>query len=272
MPARLSISSWSLHRTLGSVFHKLDGSTTENGDISLLELPAKIAECGIKTLEICHFHFPQVDDDYIDSLRTSLDEAGVELFSILIDEGDITHPDPEQRQKEMEQIRFWIEIASKCGASHARVIAGCTDIQTDDAPQHEAIQLSAKNLASLAQFGKKLGVKVTTENFRQIGKRADHLLAILDLCQEDIGLCADFGNFKGDDKYTELAAILPRATSVHAKAEWPVAGEMLRDEFTRCMNLATQAGFDCPYSLIFDSDGSEWDSLAEIQEVVTSYI
>ena len=77
MPARLSISSWSLHRTLGSVFHKLDGSTTENGDISLLELPAKIAECGIKTLEICHFHFPQVDDDYIDSLRTSLDEAGV---------------------------------------------------------------------------------------------------------------------------------------------------------------------------------------------------
>ena len=272
MPARLSISSWSLHRALGSVFHKLDGSTRENGDISLLELPAKIAERGIKTLEICHFHFPQVDDDYINSLRTSLDKAGVELFSILIDEGDITHPDPEQRQEEMEQIQFWIEIASKCGASHARVIAGCTDIQTDDVPQHEAIQLSARNLASLAQFGKKLGVKVTTENFRQTGKRADHLLAILDLCQEDIGLCADFGNFKGDDKYTELAAILPKATSVHAKAEWPVVGEMLRDEFTRCMNLAAEAEFDGPYSLIFDSAGSEWDSLAEIQEVVTSYI
>ena len=76
----------------------------------------------------------------------------------------------------------------------------------------------------------------------------------------------------GDDKYTELAAILPRATSVHAKAEWPVAGEMLRDEFTRCMDLATEAKFDGPYSLIFDSAGSEWDSLAEIQEVVTSYI
>ena len=272
MSARLSISSWSLHRALGSVFHNLDGSTTENGDISLLELPAKIAERGIKTLEICHFHFPQIDDDYIDDLRISLDDAGVELFSILIDEGDITHPDPEQRQREMEQIRFWIEIAGKCGAGHARVIAGCTDIQTDDAHHHETIQLSAKNLASLAKFGKKLGVKVTTENFRQVGKRADHLLAILDLCPEDIGLCVDFGNFKGDDKYTELAAILPKATSVHAKAEWPVAGEMLRDEFTRCMNLATEAGFDGPYSLIFDSDGSEWDSLTEIQGVVTSHI
>ena len=38
------------------------------------------------------------------------------------------------------------------------------------------------------------------------------------------------------------------------------------------MNLAAEAEFDGPYSLIFDSAGSEWDSLAEIQEVVTSYI
>jgi hypothetical protein len=38
------------------------------------------------------------------------------------------------------------------------------------------------------------------------------------------------------------------------------------------MNLAAEAGFDGPYSLIFDSDGSEWDSLTEIQGVVTSYI
>ena len=47
MSARLTVSSWSLHLSLGSVFHKLDGSTRENGDISLLELPAKIAERGI---------------------------------------------------------------------------------------------------------------------------------------------------------------------------------------------------------------------------------
>ena len=155
MSARLSISSWSLHRALGSVFHQVDGATTENGDISLMELPAKISERWIKTLEICHFHFPRIDDDYIDDLRVSLDDAGVELFSVLIDEGDITHPDPEQRQREMEQIRFWIEIAGKGGAGHARVIAGCTDIQTDDAHHYELIQMSAKNLDSLAKYSKK---------------------------------------------------------------------------------------------------------------------
>ena len=84
MSARLSISSWSLHRALGSVFHNLDGSTTENGDISLLELPAKIAERGIKTLEICHFHFPQIDDGYIDNVTFLVSGAPTGWFDFII--------------------------------------------------------------------------------------------------------------------------------------------------------------------------------------------
>ena len=43
---------------------------------------------------------------------------------------------------------------------------------------------------------------------------------------------------------------------------------MSRDDFDRCLDLADDADFDGPYSLIFDGPGSEWDSLAEIQAVV----
>ncbi len=38
------------------------------------------------------------------------------------------------------------------------------------------------------------------------------------------------------------------------------------------MDLARAAKFDGPYSLIFDGPGSEWDSLAEMQEVVKAYL
>ena len=74
---------------------------TGQGDLTLLELPEQLAARGIGLLEICHFHFPRLDDDYISQLRQALADSGVELFSVLIDAGDIAHPDEAQRAKEV---------------------------------------------------------------------------------------------------------------------------------------------------------------------------
>ena len=279
--SRLSISSWSLHRALGPMYRPADDNSGDlvphketAGELSLLELPARVAQLGIKTLEICHFHFPTLDEDYISDLRSALKEADVELFSILVDAGDITHPDSAKREKDLQWIREWLEVTAKCGATHARVIAGDADITVDNGNVHEhsVIRLSAKNLRELARFGREHGVQVITENFRPLTKRAEHLLAILDLCEGEVGLCADFGNYRGQTKYDELAAIFPRADSAHAKAHYEQPGEMERDDFIRCMDMTQESGFDGPYSLIFDGPGSEWDSLAEIQQIVESYV
>ncbi|MCH8296014.1 sugar phosphate isomerase/epimerase, partial [Candidatus Poribacteria bacterium] len=159
--SRLSISSWSLHRALGPMYRPADDDSGDlvphketAGELSLLELPARVAQLGIKTLEICHFHFPTLDEDYISDLRSALKEADVELFSILVDAGDITHPDSAKREKDLQWIREWLEVTAKCGATHARVIAGDADITVDngDAHEHGVIRLSAKNLRELARF------------------------------------------------------------------------------------------------------------------------
>jgi sugar phosphate isomerase/epimerase len=279
MSARLSVSSWTLHRALGPRYQadpntgQLVAATQTPGALTLLELPGQIAERGIKTLEVCHFHFPRLDQGYLDEFKAACDEAGVELFSILIDAGDITHPDPAERIENLAWIRGWLEIAGRCNAGHARVIAGKVDIEPQNgrAKDHPAIRLSAEHLQALARFGREHGVRVITENFQPLAKRPEQLLAILDLCEGEVGLCADFGNFHGPAKYDELTAILPRADSVHAKAHYPQAGEMERDDFVRCLELSRQADFDGPYSLIFDGPGSEWESLEEIKKVVKGY-
>ena len=93
---RIMTSSWSLHRTLGQSMYQwpdLEGDPVLEGDgqgeLSLLELPAQLTRRGISMLEICHFHFPRVDDGYINELRQTLDDEGIELYSVLIDAGDI---------------------------------------------------------------------------------------------------------------------------------------------------------------------------------------
>ena len=65
---RLSVSTWSLHRQLGKPGFtgpahdmQIPIETHDKGPISLLELPAHVAEFGIRTLEICHFHLPSVE-------------------------------------------------------------------------------------------------------------------------------------------------------------------------------------------------------------------
>lgn len=278
---RLSISSWSLHRALGPTyrssadsFKQLISNQDQPGTLDLLDLPARIAARGIKTLEICHFHLPSLDDSYLAELRAALDDAGVELFSILIDAGDITQPDAPTRQADLAWIENWLAVAGQCGAGHARIIAGDAALNGDSGPlqDHPLIRRSAANLRHLAAVGRDHGVQIITENFRRLTTRPEPLLAILALCEGQVGLCADFGNFHGDTKYDDLAQILPLANSVHAKADYPQAGQMRRDDFLRCLDLSRTAGFTGPYSLIFDGPGSEWDSLAEIQAVVEAYL
>ena len=287
--ARMSASSWSLHRALGqpairSRYDPSPNGPTAGAALTLLDLPGRLAQAGIRTLEICHFHFPSTDGIYLAELRAAARDAGVELFSVLIDTGDITNSDEIQLQKEVAWIQGWLDVASAIGASHSRVIAGYAPILFDgpasayrrDLRTYPLIRQSAANLRALALYGHARGVQVITENFRPTAERAEQLLAILELCQGAVGTCADIGNFKGPDKYDELAAIAPKAISAHAKALYDEKGHPDRADMEHCMALLVAAGFDGPISLIFDTPlhrgEDEWDNLAGLSTIVKPYI
>jgi len=274
-----ALSTWSIHNALGSTYRCADDGSDrmievrhQPGVMTLLGVPARMASLGIRNLEICHFHFPSVADSYIDALRSALEEADISLYSILIDAGDITHPDENQREADLAWIRSWLDIAGRCGATHARIIAGEAEAKgSGELIDHPAVRLSAENLTVLAAYGKNRGVQVITENFRRLTRRPEPLLAILRLCEGALGLCVDFGNYPDTTRYDDLAAILPHATSIHAKPEYDVAGVMERSDFIRCLDLARDADFEGPYSLIFSGEGDEWQGVAGIRDVVTTH-
>ena len=284
--SRISTSSWSLHRTLGSppLFgpgQPFPQNSSGNGAIALLELPAALAHAGIGTLEIVHFHFPTADTPYLEEMKSAIGQADIELFSVLIDAGDVTDPDDEARADEMAWIRSWLDVAAHVGATHARVVAGCRPVEPTRSPDgaslldHPVIRRSARSLRELAGYGTSIGVQVITENFRETTSRADQVLAILELCEGQVGLCADFGNYSGADRYEELAALFPRADSAHVKALYDDGGQPDEDEFRHTLKMLAQAGFDGPMSLIFDTalhgNKSEWDNLSKMKEVAAPF-
>ena len=87
-------------------------------------MPAAMAAHGIGTLELCHFHLPSTDADYLAAFRQALADHGIELYSVLIDTGDLVAPDPARQAADRATIAGWLPIAAALGASRVRIDAG----------------------------------------------------------------------------------------------------------------------------------------------------
>ncbi len=269
---RLSVSTWSLHRQLGKPGFtgpahdmQIPVETHNKGPIPLLELPARIAEFGIQTLEICHFHLPSVEKSYLSELRAALADAEVELFSVLIDDGDITHAS--EAARDIAWIEKWIDIAGELGARCARVIGGKAD------PSAETVAQSRNVLAQLAERADTAGIRLMSENWFSIFSTPENVNTIMSGLDGKVGLCLDFGNWRGDTKYEDLAAIASWAESCHTKAHFAAPREMDTEDYVQCLDLAQAAGFAGPHTLIYDGPGDdEWEGLSLEREVVNPYL
>jgi sugar phosphate isomerase/epimerase len=258
-----AVSSWSLHRTLGKFVApgSMRLGSIPSGSaagLPLLELPAALAGRGFDTLQICHFHLPSRDPGYLSELRSALGAAGVALDALLVDDGDLT--DPMDGPDHEDWISGWIEVAEALGATRARVIAGRRP------PTAEAIEASA---AALSRLADRHHIRVVTENWHELLPDAASVRALLDRTGDRIGLLIDLGNWKGPDKYRQLADIADRAETCHAKCHGRPP-DLDLDDYRAALAVLREARYRGPLALVYDGDDpDEWRWLEAEQQVVS---
>jgi sugar phosphate isomerase/epimerase len=265
---RIAVSTWSLHRLLGPIYPH-DLTTNEigpmherygEGETSLLGLPSILANHGYHRLEIVSFHLRSRDPVYLGELRDQLRVTNVRLQTLLIDAGDISHP--EHGGRDARWIAGWIEVANELGADHARIIAG------KQKPTPEALQRSAKALGMLADMNAGSPVRLITENWFDLLASPEQVHWLLDQLDGLIGMLADFGNWQGPDKYEHLQSIFARAQLCHAKARF-IDGDLDEADYGQCVAAAEAADYRGPYTLIYDNDlPNEWTGLAMERDFV----
>lgn len=262
-----AVSTWSLHRTLGRFTgpdSSIDGGRFIDVEpapdgLTLLELVPELRQRGYGAVQICHFHLPSRSPDYLDALRAALDESGIVLDALLIDDGDLTGSDADRAEA---WIGGWLDTATALGAQRARVCAGRS------APTAETLRASAERLMRLAAGH--LDVRVVTENWMELLPHADAVLALLDTTGNSVGLLIDLGNWSGPDKYDELTRIVPLAETCHAKCHF-LAGVPDREDFQASLQVLKDVRYDGPLALIYDGrDDDEWMALDTEFEIMRS--
>ncbi|MCY4063999.1 MAG: sugar phosphate isomerase/epimerase [Chloroflexi bacterium] len=271
-----AVSTVTLMKALGKPMYELDaargqqtGAPVEPATIDLLDVPAKAAAHGFHEFDLSVYHLPSIERGYLADLRAAFEDAGVELFQLLIDTGDVDSADAGERNAGIAHIKRWMEIAVVLGARGVRYVPG------DGEPTPETIRSSGEAFRELFDFATDLGLKPATENYRHFNLSAGNLLGVLEHSERDYGVIADFGNARGPNKYETLEAIMPRATSIHAWAEVDDKGNLISEDFRRCLTIARDNGFDGPIMLqygypvdVFENTREVWARASEMREEV----
>lgn len=270
---RLSISSWSLHRCLGPLRWTVWDETARTQAIrlqeqpsllELTELPAAANAHGLAYLELCHFHFPSLDEAYLKELRQAFAEARVVFHTLLVDYGDIASPDPYRRESDLKYLAEWIDAASRAGASAVRIVAG--EQPGSDAA---AVARSVQALRELRRHARGKGIEVVTENFRELTAHSVQAWSeVMDGVGSGFRTVVDFGNLSADEQLSGVRYGAPLAHSFHAKPPYSEGGELLAEPFLAQLSIAEQLGGETPVSIIFDRDGDMWEGIERIKNVM----
>jgi sugar phosphate isomerase/epimerase len=230
---------------------------------TLLQLPSIAAARGLSYLELCHFHFPSREPSYLSSLKRSFEDAGIVFHTLLVDYGDLSSPDAARRESDIDYLKGWIDTAALAGASAIRIVAG------EQPPGDEtAIQRSADGLIALSQYGDALGVKVVTENFRELTSTVDSWKALLERVSGDVPTIVDFGNLAKHEKQDGVQYGAPLAHSFHAKPEYAEDGSIREESLLELLRLAGDGNASAPVSVIFDRDGDMWEGIERIKAII----
>lgn len=268
-PKRLSLSTWAVHEWLGKSYPDAPEAPFEGTFVdslgTLADLPIELSRRGILNLEVCHFH---LRPELLNPLAEHCEPYGVVLRQLLIDGGDVAHP--EHGSRDREWIELWVRAAGAAGIERARVISG-------KSTEEGSFERAVESMEAIIRVGDDAGVRIVFENWFPLMESPEAVHGLYETLnsrfgrgKDDasvVGLCFDFGNWSGADKYDRLEQIAELAESSHAKCAFE-NGVPNREDFERCLDILKGVHFDGPFTIVHGESGRVWESIDEQIELI----
>ncbi|MFN0102778.1 MAG: sugar phosphate isomerase/epimerase family protein [Bryobacteraceae bacterium] len=173
------------------------------------------AEHKLDGVDLTVYWFPSTEDKFLYGLKQLAFKLGVEIYSISIRTDMCKKPGPEA-DKELAEVRKWVDVAAKLGAGHIRVFGGRVPKESNDA---EAAGWVVQLLGRAAEYAGSRGVILGLENHGGITDKAETIVDIVKRVNSPwVAINLDTGNFK-TKIYQQIETIAPLAANVQVKVD-----------------------------------------------------
>jgi len=214
-------------------------------------VPAFFAEeLGVHNVELWSRHFEQTSLKYCHKIRAAATKVGSKIVNIQLDEPgyNLSQSDPEKRKKSIELVKQWMDRAAACGATSLRANTGGSRKEKFN------VAVTGDSYSQLAEHGRKIGVKILTENHGGYSSDPENIVSIIKTVNSRwCRTLPDFGNmptnFTQQQRDEFLKKLYPYAHLISAKGMY--FDEQVNHtsyDIGACVRAAEVSGFKGLYS------------------------
>ncbi len=231
--------------------------TNPDAKLDILGFIDYCADQGIAGAELTSYFFPKdLDESYLLKVRRHAFLRGVAISGTSVG-NNFALPAGEARDKEIADVKKWIDYAAIMGAPHIRIFAGVAK----GIPDAEARAMCISAIEECCAYAGKKGIFLGLENHGGIVAKVDGILDIIKAVKSPwFGVNLDSGNFHSEDPYGELAQIAPYAVNVQVKAEIVRAGTKTPEasDLPKLVGILRQANYQGWVALEFETKEDPW--------------
>lgn len=174
-------------------------------------------DTGIDGIDMTVYWLPSTEADYLKSLRHLAYRNRVEIYSIGT-RVQLAQPTAELREAQLVELRKWVDVAQKIGATHIRVFGGQ---KPAGATLEQAIGFAAETLKRGAEYAGARGIVLGVEDDGGITEFAKETIEIVTRTDSPYaGMNLDIGNFRPPNVHGQIEMSIPHAVSTHIKVEF----------------------------------------------------
>jgi sugar phosphate isomerase/epimerase len=141
----------------------------------------------------------------------------VEIYSIGT-RVQLAQPPGSLREKQFAELRHWVNVSEKLGASHIRVFASATP---KGMPVEQAIELAGDTMREFAAYSGTRGITLGLEDDGGMTVYAKETLEVVKRANSPwAGMNLDIGNFRAPKVHEQIEMSIPYAVSTHIKTTY----------------------------------------------------
>jgi sugar phosphate isomerase/epimerase len=203
------------------------------------------AQQRVDALDATGYYFPGYPkaptDEYIYNFKKTAFLNGVQISGTGV-RNDFAVPDAAARQRDVQMVKDWIEVASKLGAPVIRVFTGKT--RPEGHTFDQVLEWMIPEFQECAEYGKRHGVILGLQQHNDFLKTADETIRVIQAVNSPwFGDILDVGSLRTNDPYEEIEKLVPYAVSWQLKEKVGYGTKEMDTDLHRIKAIIDRVGY-----------------------------